>query len=121
MDTLDDSAIAHIAEYFQALSEPMRLKVLNLLRSGHRNVGEIAEQLGCTTANVSKHLSLLAKSGFVERTVKGNAAYYQIADPGVFELCNVVCGQVGKRLVAQSKLAEQLVSVQQTATGEDQK
>ncbi|MDR3410932.1 MAG: metalloregulator ArsR/SmtB family transcription factor [Formivibrio sp.] len=112
METLDDNAIAHIANYFQALSEPMRLKVLNALRAGDRNVGELAELLGCTTANISKHLSLLAKSGFVERQARGNAVYYRIADPAIFDLCNLVCGQVGKRLAAQAEMAAQLVSVQ---------
>ncbi len=119
MNNLDDTAIAYIADYFQALSEPMRLRVLNLLRADRRNVGELAELLGCTTANVSKHLSLLAKSGFVERTMEGNAAYYRIADPAVFELCNVVCGQVGRRLTEQSRTAARLVSVEREASKKD--
>jgi len=116
MDHLDDLAINHIAGYFQALSEPMRLKVLNTLRSGDRNVGELAELLGCTTANISKHLSLLAKGGFVEREMRGNAAYYRIADPAIFDLCNLVCGQIGKRLANQAATAAKLVS----AFGNDQ-
>ena len=110
MDQLDDLAITHIAGYFQALSEPMRLKVLNALRSGDRNVGELADLLGCTTANISKHLSLLAKSGFVERETRGNAAYYRIADPAIFDLCNLVCGQIRKRLADQASAAAKMVS-----------
>jgi len=113
METLDDIAISHVANYFQALSEPMRLKVLNALRSGDRNVGELANLLGCTTANISKHLSLLAKGGFVQRQMQGNAAYYRIADPAIFDLCNLVCGQVGRRLAAQSETAAKLVSAQE--------
>src|ERR1035437_398880 len=109
MEKLDDNAIALIANYFQVLSEPMRLKVLNTLRSGDRNVGELADLLGCTTANISKHLSLLAKSGFVGRNTHGNSVYYRISDPAVFELCNTVCGQVGRRLVAQAEMAAQFV------------
>jgi DNA-binding transcriptional ArsR family regulator len=112
METLDDLAISHVASYFQALSEPMRLKVLNALRGGDRNVGELADLLGCTTANISKHLSLLAKGGFVERQTRGNSAYYRIADQAIFDLCNLVCGQVGRRLAAQSETAAKLVSVQ---------
>ncbi len=103
METLDDIAIAHIANYFQALSEPMRLRVLNTLRSGDRNVSELAELLNSTTANISKHLSLLATGGFVERKAQGNAAYYHIADSAIFDLCNLVCGQVGRRLAAQAE------------------
>jgi len=113
MDTLDDNAIALIANYFQVLAEPMRLKIMNTLRSGDRNVGELAELLGCTTANISKHLSLLAKSGFVERTTQGNSVHYRISDPAVFEVCNTVCGQVGRRLVAQAKMAAKMIAVRE--------
>lgn len=112
MENLDDIAIAHVANYFQVLSEPMRLKVLNTLRSGDRNVGELAELLDSTNANISKHLSLLAKGGFVERETRGTAAYYRIADPAIFDLCDLVCGQVGRRLAAQVAMAAKLVSVQ---------
>ena len=113
MENLNDIAISHIANYFQALSEPMRLKVLNALRLGDQNVGELAELLGSTTANISKHLSLLAKGGFVVRETRGNSAYYRIADPAIFDLCNLVCGQVGRRLAAQAETAAKLVFVQE--------
>ncbi len=112
MEFLDDTAITHIASYFQALSEPMRLKLLNALRAEERNVGELAGLFGCTTANISKHLSLLAKGGFVERSMRGNAVYYRIADPAIFDLCDLVCGQVGRRLAAQAEMAARLVAAQ---------
>lgn len=105
MKHLDDQAIEHVAQYFQVLAEPTRLKALNALREREYNVGELAELLGCTTANVSKHLSLLASHGFVEKEVRGNASVYRIANPAIFELCELVCGQVGQRLSAQAALA----------------
>lgn len=105
MKQLDDEAIAHVAQYFQVLAEPTRLKVLNALREREYNVGELAELLGCTTANASKHLSLLATHGFVAREAVGNASVYRIANPAIFELCELVCGQVGERLAAQAALA----------------
>ena len=112
MDTLDDTSIAYVASYFQALAEPMRLKLMNTLRAGECKVGELATQLDCSPANVSKHLGVLAKSGLVERQTRGNCAYYRITDPAVFDLCELVCGQVGRRLAAQLASAGQLVAVQ---------
>ena len=109
MDQLDDQALAHVAQYFQVLAEPTRLKVLNALRTQERNVGELAELLGFTTANVSKHLSLLAKNGFVEKESRGTASYFRIADPAIFELCNLVCGNIGKRMSAHSAMAAQFL------------
>lgn len=105
MKQLDDQAIEHVAQYFQLLAEPTRLKALNALRTQEHNVGELAELLGCTTANISKHLSLLANHGLVAKETRGNASYFRIANPAIFELCDLVCGQVGERFAAQAAMA----------------
>jgi DNA-binding transcriptional ArsR family regulator len=104
MEGLDNRALERVAEYFRTLSEPLRLKILNGLRMGERNVGELTELLGCSQANVSKHLSLLAKNGFVERASRGTSVYYRIADPRIYELCDLVCGQIGQNLAQQADL-----------------
>ena len=57
MEGLPPEALDQVAAYFQALSEPTRLQILNLLRSGERNVGELAQLCGFTAANVSRHLA----------------------------------------------------------------
>jgi DNA-binding transcriptional ArsR family regulator len=97
MKDLDDRALEEVARYFAALSVPMRLKILNVLRGGARNVGELTAATGCTQANVSKHLALLAQNGFVQKTVRGTSTYYSIADPAIYELCDSVCGSIGRR------------------------
>jgi DNA-binding transcriptional ArsR family regulator len=99
---LDDRALAHVAQYFRALSEPLRLKILNELRSAPRNVGELTTRLACSQANVSKHLAVLARLGFVTRDAMGTAAYYRIADPAVYELCDLVCGRIAVHLREQA-------------------
>ena len=63
MENLPPEAMMEVAAYFQALSEPTRLKILNLLREGERNVGELAQLCGFTAANISRHLALLTKHG----------------------------------------------------------
>ena len=63
MHDLPKEALEKVASYFQALSEPTRLSLLNLLRDGERNVGELAQLTGFTPANVSRHLLLLAQQG----------------------------------------------------------
>jgi DNA-binding transcriptional ArsR family regulator len=102
MEALDDRALEHVADYFRALSEPLRLKLLNALREGPLNVGELTSQLGCSQANVSKHLALLAKLGLVSRESRGTSVYYQIADPRTYQLCDLVCGQIAQRLIEQA-------------------
>ncbi|MBS0380517.1 MAG: winged helix-turn-helix transcriptional regulator [Proteobacteria bacterium] len=104
MKALDDRALGHVAEYFRALSEPLRLKILNALRDQARNVGELTELLNCSQANVSKHLATLTRYGFVERAAQGTSAYYRIADPRVYQLCDLVCGQMAQHFASQAQL-----------------
>lgn len=98
MKDLPDEALAQVALYFQALSEPTRLQLLNLLRQQERNVGELAQQCGCSSANISRHLALLTQQGLVQREARGNSAYYRIADPAVYELCELVCGSIARQM-----------------------
>ena len=46
MENLDDRAIEQVAQFFAAFAVPMRLKILNALRHGERNVGDLASALG---------------------------------------------------------------------------
>lgn len=96
MQDLPDEALQQVAAYFQALSEPTRLQILNLLRDGERNVGEIAQACGFTSANISRHLSVLMQQGLVAREARGAAVYYSIADESVYALCDLVCGSIGR-------------------------
>jgi DNA-binding transcriptional ArsR family regulator len=101
MDGLSKEALTQVAAYFQALAEPTRLQILNLLREKERNVGELAELCGFSSANISRHLSYLSQQGFVLRESRGNSAYYRIADPAIYALCDLVCGNIA-RLMART-------------------
>lgn len=107
MEGLPSEALAKVAAYFQVLAEPTRLQILNLLRQQPRNVGELAQLCGFSAANVSRHLSLLTQHGFVTRETRGNSAYYRIADPSVYDLCDVVCGNIARQFerAAQERAA----------------
>ena len=106
MKDLPPEALDQVAAYFQVLSEPTRLTLLNLLREGERNVGELAQATGYTAANVSRHLALLTRHGFLARESRGTAAYYRIADPSVYALCDLVCGNIARRLEATAPRRE---------------
>lgn len=98
MQGLPAEALDQVAAYFQALSEPTRLQILNLLRDGEKSVGDLAAACGCSSANVSRHLSLLAQHGLVAREARGNSAYFRIADDSIYALCDLVCGNIARRL-----------------------
>ena len=87
-----------IARRFRALGEPLRVRMLDLLRDGELSVNELAERLGAGQQNVSKHLSVLVDAGMLARRKQGNHVYYRIADEGVFALCEQVCGSLQSQL-----------------------
>jgi DNA-binding transcriptional ArsR family regulator len=87
-------ALELVAARFRALAEPMRLRLLNVLMEGERSVTQLVEATGAGQANVSKHLSVLREANMVAFRKEGATTIYFIADPMLFELCNLVCRQL---------------------------
>ncbi|ODS90420.1 MAG: transcriptional regulator [Comamonas sp. SCN 65-56] len=104
MKHMPPQVIDQVAAYFQVLSEPTRLRLLNLLREREYNVGELAQACGYTAATVSRHLSLMTKHGIVAREERGPSVYFRIADERVDALCDLVCGSIASRLQAASEV-----------------
>jgi DNA-binding transcriptional ArsR family regulator len=115
MKNLDEEALALVARYFGALAVPMRLRILSQLREGERNVGEITDATGCTQANVSKHLGVLAQNGLVARTHRGTSVYYRFADENVYRLCDLVCEQLDRRFAEEAAQRRALGKVARAA------
>jgi len=109
MENLPPEAMLEVAAYFQALSEPTRLRILNFLRNGERNVGELAQSCGSTAANVSRHLALLTKHGLVARESRGTSVYYRIADDSIYALCDLVCGNISRQMDDMTKKRQAFV------------
>lgn len=95
---LPDQLVDLISQRFRCLGEPMRIKLLDTLREGEATVGELQAALGASQQNVSKHLGVLHAAGMVSRTKRGTSVVYAIADDSVFELCEIVCGGLRRRL-----------------------
>ena len=96
---LPPALIDLIAQRFRILGEPMRIKLLDRLRDGDATVGDLQTATGASQQNVSKHLRVLLDAGIVTRAKHGNHARYSIADEGVFELCEHVCGGLRRQIV----------------------
>ena len=93
-----------IARRFRAIGEPLRVRLLDLLRDGELGVSELAEQLDAGQQNISKHLGVLADAGMLARRKQGNHVYYRIADEDVFALCEQVCGSLQSQLSSLAAL-----------------
>lgn len=117
MNNLEEEALALVATYFGALAVPMRLRILSELREGERSVGEITSALGCTQANVSKHLAGLAQSGLVAKSHRGTNVYYRFADDSVYELCELVCDHLDRHFAEEAAHRRGLREVARLAAG----
>jgi len=100
---LTPQTIDLVAERFRTLGEPMRLRLLEVLRSGEHSVGDLVDRTGGGQANVSKHLQILLAGGLVARRKDGTTVLYHLADPSVFQLCDIVCGRVEAMAEARHK------------------
>jgi DNA-binding transcriptional ArsR family regulator len=87
-----------IAKRFRVLGDPLRITLLDRLRDGEATVSELREATGASQQNVSKHLGVLLEAGIVRRAKRGTSSVYSIADEGVFDLCEQVCGGLRRQL-----------------------
>jgi DNA-binding transcriptional ArsR family regulator len=94
------------AELFKALGHPVRIRILELLRSGERTVSELQAQLQIEASSVSQQLAVLRSRQLVVGRKEGTSAYYRVSDPLVFDLLDT----------ARAIFEGQLVSLQAMAT-----
>ena len=69
-----------LADRFQALADPTRLRIVALLRLMELSVGELAQVLGQSQPRVSRHLKILADAGVLERRKEGSWVFLTLAD-----------------------------------------
>ena len=93
-----------IAERFRVLADATRVRLLDHLRDGPTTVGDLTRVTGSSQQNVSKHLGVLLQHGIVERRRVGTSSVYSVADPGVYELCELVCGGLQRRHAALGRV-----------------
>ena len=99
---LNDQAIEIVARRFAVLAEPMRLRLIQALFDGEKNVTELTALTGGTQANISRHLQTLIAAHVLDRRKEGLQVFYRVADPSISKLCELVCGSLEKTLARQA-------------------
>ncbi len=69
-----------LARVFHGLSDPTRLRIVQLLLTGEQNVGALVAALGAPQGRVSSHLMCLRWCGFVTTRRAGKYVYYRVSD-----------------------------------------
>lgn len=77
------------AEFFKALAHPLRIRILELLAEGEKNVNEIQNLVGSEGSAVSQQLTVLRAKNIVMGTKDGNRVIYSLRDPRIIKLLSV--------------------------------
>lgn len=87
-----------IAKYFKVLSDPTRVRILELLQErGELSVGELVRALAQSQSKVSNHLACLRWCGFVHTRREHPSVLYRVADERVIEVL-----RLGRALLADN-------------------
>ncbi len=92
------------AQFFKALANPLRIRILDELRDRELTVSEIRDRLKIELPNVSQQLSVLKMKNLVAARKQGNNTYYSCNDPAIFQLLDI----------AKVIFNNQLIDVQET-------
>ncbi len=90
------------ASLLKAISHPIRLAVLEILRDGEQCVCHMEAMLGVRQSRISQQLMVLREAGLVEVRRDGLNVFYRVLNPKIFEVLDAVCratGQPKARLV----------------------
>ena len=85
-----DSLRRFKADFFQALSHPTRIAILELLRDGQLSAGALIERLGVEQANASQHLTVLRAKHIVVNRKVGNQVFYSVRDQLILEVLDTM-------------------------------
>jgi ArsR family transcriptional regulator len=93
------------AKIFKALSDPVRLEILELLRDGEKCVCDIVLHVGIMQPSVSRHLAILKSCGLVKHRKDRNRRFYSVIDPAIFRVIDLVAAELvdvlSKRVINQ--------------------
>jgi DNA-binding transcriptional ArsR family regulator len=77
------------AEFFKALAHPLRIRILELLAEGDKNVNEMQAAIGAEGSAVSQQLSILRSKNIVQGRKEGTRVLYSLRDPMIVDLLRI--------------------------------
>jgi len=86
------------ADFLKALSHPVRLQIIELLKDGERNVGSIMKTLSIQQSSLSRHLTVLREAGILKSRQQGTVVYYNIEDHNIFHVLRPIAEMLRKKL-----------------------
>ncbi|MCW4016603.1 MAG: metalloregulator ArsR/SmtB family transcription factor [Candidatus Bathyarchaeota archaeon] len=95
------------AKVFKALSDPVRLDILDFLRDGEKCVCKIVPHVNLIQPVVSRHLKILKDCGIVTNRKDGNKRLYSITNSQIFKIIEGITPEIADLLA--EKMLEQII------------
>lgn len=89
-DDIESQVCRLHAEICQTLSNPKRLRIINILREKEVSAGELQKMLHIPKANLSQHMAVLRQKGIVVLRREGNTVYYRLARPKILKAYDIM-------------------------------
>ncbi|MBB4956279.1 ArsR/SmtB family transcription factor [Micromonospora polyrhachis] len=92
------------AEFFRMLGHPVRIRVLELLGEGPKQVRELLAEIDIEASSLSQQLAVLRRAGIVHSTRDGATVTYTLAGPDVADLMRAARRILTEMLTGQAEL-----------------
>ncbi len=96
------------ADFLKSLAHPVRLEIIEHLKTGEASVGEMVKKLGVEQSSLSKHLALLKQAGILTSRQEKVMVFYSIRDRDIFSVLRPIAEILRKKLAESSRLLSQL-------------
>jgi DNA-binding transcriptional ArsR family regulator len=96
------------SEFFKALAHPLRIRILDSLRSGEVGVNELSARLKVEQSTLSQQLAVLRKSNIVVGRKEGQNVFYSASDPAIYRLIDDARQIFNNQLISIRDLISQL-------------
>ena len=96
------------AEFFKALSHPLRIRILDTLRKGEVTVGDLTSRLGVEQSTLSQQLAILRNRDVIMARKSASNVFYSVRDPAIFRLLDVAREIFNNQLIDVKDMLSQL-------------
>ncbi len=96
------------SRFCQAMSHAARLEIVHILRDDPQHVGGLARAMGLSQATLSRHLAVLRNIGLVTVQRQGQENIYQLANPKIGIICDLMCQVLAEQLTHQAEITNAL-------------
>jgi ArsR family transcriptional regulator len=90
LNRIDPTVVERAARVIRILGHPLRLRILELLEGGERNVTDLQDELRTTQSVISQQLAILRSEDVVAPRRDGPRVYYRIVEPKVSRILDCI-------------------------------